>query len=191
MSSKEINKKEAERFNKKQSAASRQDILKDLAIRYAKPGDSKLLLEFIKQLADYEKRLSEVIATEQDIADVIFNRKIAEAIITDYKGRPAGFAIFFYNFSTFTGKPGLYIEDLFVNPELRGKGIGKMLFSFIARIAIDRGCSRVEWTVLTWNELSIKFYRSMGAVPKDEWVLYKLSGKALGDVAMLSKNLPI
>ncbi len=191
MSSKEINKKEAERFNKKQSGAGRQDISNDLVIRFACPGDAKLLLEFIKQLADYEKRLSEVIASEKDISDVIFNRRIAEAIIADYKGSPAGFAIFFYNFSTFTGKPGIYIEDLFVNPELRGKGIGKMLFSFIAKTAIDRGCSRVEWTVLNWNKPSIKFYRSMGAAPKDEWMLYKLSGKALSDVAMLSKNLPI
>jgi len=152
-------------------------------IRTAKKSDSVLILDFIKLLADYEKRLHEVVATEEDIRTTIFERKIAEAVIAEHKGQPAGFAIFFHNFSTFLGKPGIYIEDLFVNPEFRGKGLGKQLFSYIAGIAIDRNCGRVEWTVLTWNEPAINFYNKIGALPKSEWMLYKISGDALEKLA--------
>ena len=176
------------KYNKIQPRYSGEKILNDLTIRFARPDEGALLLSFIKKLADYEKRLHEVIASEQDIIDVIFNRKIAEALIADYRDEPAGFAIFFYNFSTFTGKPGIYIEDLFVNPEIRGKGIGKLLFSYIAKIALERKCSRVEWSVLKWNKPSINFYSGMNATLKDEWVLYKLSGKALRDIALLAKD---
>lgn len=153
-------------------------------IRPAQESDTAILLDFIKRLADYEKRLNEVIATEEDIRNVIFGKKIAEAIIAEHKKTPAGFALFFHNFSTFLGKPGIYIEDLFVCPEFRGKGLGKLLFSYIAQLAIERNCGRVEWTVLTWNEPAISFYKKIGAVPKDEWMLYKLSGNALEKLAL-------
>ncbi len=159
-----------------------------LKIRSAKKEDAELILDFIRQLAVYEKRLHEVIASKNDIIDAIFNRKIAEAIIAEYKGRPAGFAIFFYNFSTFLGKPGIYIEDLFVNPEHRGKGIGKLLFASIAKLAVERKCCRIEWTVLHWNEPSIKFYENIGAQLKDEWVIYKMSGDALTDIAGIASK---
>jgi len=152
-------------------------------IRLAQERDTSLLLDFIRRLADYEKRLHEVTATEEDVKSVIFGRKIAEAIIAEYNGEPAGFAIFFYNFSTFLGKPGIYIEDLFVCAEFRGRGLGKRLFSYIAKLAIQRNCGRVEWTVLTWNEPAINFYEKIGAVPKNEWMLYKLSGHTLEKLA--------
>ena len=155
----------------------------NFTIRAAQESDSALLLDFIRRLADYEKRPAEVTAKEEDIRSVVFDKKIAEAIIAEYNGNPAGFAIFLYNFSTFLGKPGIYIEDLFVNPEFRGKGLGKQLFSYIAQLAATRGCGRVEWTVLTWNEPAINFYKKIGAVPKNEWVLYKLSGDALEELA--------
>ena len=152
-------------------------------IRQAEERDAALLLDFIRRLADYEKRLNEVVATEEDIKSSVFERKIAEAIIAEHMGKPAGFAIFFHNFSTFLGKPGIYIEDLFVNPEFRGKGLGKLIFSFIAKLAMQRNCGRVEWTVLTWNEPAVNFYKKIGAVPKNEWMLYKISGNALGELA--------
>lgn len=152
-------------------------------IRLAKREDSVLLLDFIRCLADYEKRPQEVTATEEDIMSVIFDKKIAEAIVAEHENKPAGFAIFFHNFSTFIGKPGIYIEDLFVCPEFRGKGLGTMLFSYIAQLAVTRGCGRVEWTVLTWNEPAINFYKKIGALPKNEWMLYKLSGHALDELA--------
>ena len=157
-------------------------------IRHAEEKDAALLLDFIRRLADYEKRLHEVVATEEDIKSSIFERKIAEAIIAEHAGKPAGFAIFFHNFSTFLGKPGIYIEDLFVNPEFRGKGLGKLIFSFIAKLAIQRNCGRVEWTVLTWNEPAINFYKKIGAVPKNEWMLYKISGNALGELALKNRD---
>jgi GNAT superfamily N-acetyltransferase len=152
-------------------------------VRQAEEKDTALLLDFIRRLADYEKRLHEVTATEQDIRSVIFDKKVAEAIIAENKGKPAGFAIFFHNFSTFLGKPGIYIEDLFVCPEFRGKGLGKRLFSYIAQLAVKRNCGRVEWTVLTWNEPAINFYKKIGAIPKNEWMLYKLSGHALEELS--------
>lgn len=156
----------------------------EFIIRIAQEKDTALLLDFIRRLADYEKRPHEVTATEEDIRDVIFGRKIAEAIIAEHGDKPAGFAIFFHNFSTFLGKPGVYIEDLFVSPEFRGRGLGKYLFSYIARLAVKRGCGRVEWTVLAWNEPAINFYKKIGAVPKNEWMLYKLSGPAMEELSL-------
>ena len=156
----------------------------EFIIRPAQERDTELLLDFIRRLADYEKRPLEVVATGEDIRSVIFVKRIAEAIIAEHKGMPAGFAIFFHNFSTFLGKPGIYIEDLFVCPEFRGEGLGKLLFSYIAQLAVERNCGRVEWTVLTWNEPAISFYKKIGAIPKDEWILYKLSGNALEKLAI-------
>ena len=155
----------------------------NINIRIADGGDTGILLDFIKKLASYENKLDEVVAAESDLHDVLFKQKIAEAIIAELDGEAVGFAIFFYNFSTFIGKPGIYIEDLYVNPEARGKGIGKALFSYIAELALKRKCCRIEWSVLHWNKPSISFYRRLGAEPKDEWVIYKLSGKSLKKVA--------
>ena len=154
-----------------------------IVLRPADENDTGILLDFIKKLASYEKKMDEVIATKSDLEYVLFKMKIAEAIIAELDREAAGFAIFFYNFSTFIGKPGIYIEDLYVNPEVRGKGIGKALFTYIARLAIQRKCCRLEWSVLHWNEPSINFYKKLGAEPKDEWVVYKLSGKSLKKIA--------
>lgn len=156
---------------------------KDFTLRFAEEDDCSLILEFIKKLADYEKRLGEVIAAESDIKESMFKNKYSEAIIGEYKGNPVGFAVFFHNFSTFLGKPGIYIEDIFVEPQMRGKGFGSIMFNFFAKLAVDRKCGRVEWSVLTWNEPSIKFYEKLGAAPKKEWMLYKLSGEALNSLA--------
>jgi len=155
----------------------------DFILRFAKEDDSGLILEFIKKLADYEKRLEEVIALESDIRESLFKNKHAEAVIGEYKGIPVGFAIFFHNYSTFLGKPGIYIEDIFVEPEMRGKGFGSIIFTFFAKLAVERKCGRVEWSVLTWNEPSIKFYEKQGASSKKEWMLYKIEGEALGRLA--------
>jgi GNAT superfamily N-acetyltransferase len=156
---------------------------KDFTLRFAEEDDCGLILEFIKKLADYEKRANEVSATESDIRQSLFKNKSAEAIIGEYKGIPVSFAIFFHNFSTFLGKPGIYIEDIFVDQKMRGKGFGSIIFTFFAKLAVERKCGMVEWSVLTWNEPSIKFYEKLGATPKNEWMLYKLSGKALSSLA--------
>lgn len=153
-------------------------------IRFAEEKDTGILLDFIKKLALYEKRLESVTATDEDIRRTIFEKKIAEAIIAEYKGKPSGFAIFFYNFSTFIGKPGIYIEDLYVNEELRGKGIGKALFSFIADTAVKRDCAMLEWTVLKWNTPSIRFYEKIGAKNKEEWFIYRLDKESLSAAAL-------
>ena len=147
---------------------------KNLRIRFAEEKDAEVLLDFIKKLAVYEKRPESVIATAEDIRKNIFEKKIAEALIAEQDGMPAGFAIFYYNFSTFIGKPGIYIEDLFVNEHLRGNGIGKAIFNFIAEIAIRKDCASIEWTVLKWNKPSIRFYEKLGAKKKDEWFIYRL-----------------
>ncbi len=157
---------------------------KELKIRFAKKEDTGILLDFIKRLAVYEKRSGSVTATEEDIKRTIFEKKIAEAVIAEYEGAPAGFAIFFYNFSTFMGKPGIYIEDLFVNEELRGRGVGKAIFSFLADLAVRRDCAMLEWTVLKWNTPSIRFYEKTGAKNKEEWLIYRLDKESLKDVAM-------
>ena len=113
----------------------------------------------------------------------LFEKKAAEVIIGEYEGEPVGFALFFHNFSTFLGQPGIYLEDLYVKPEMRGKGIGKVMLSFLAKLAVQRNCGRLEWWCLDWNEPSIRFYKQMGAVPMDEWTVYRLHGKALAEVA--------
>ncbi len=155
----------------------------NINIRIADESDTGILLDFIKKLASYEKKIDEVTATESDLHDVLFNQKIVDAIIAELDGEAVGFAVFFHNFSTFIGKPGIYIEDMYVNPEARGKGVGKAIFSYIAGYALKRKCCRLEWSVLHWNEPSIDFYKRLGAEPKDEWIVYKLSGKSLEKVA--------
>lgn len=155
----------------------------EFKIRFAEEKDIGLILDFIKELADYEKLLHEVVATEEILMDSLFKRKAAEVIIGEHNGEPVGFALFFHNFSTFLGRPGLYLEDLYVRPEMRGKGYGKTLLAFLAKLAIERNCGRFEWWCIDWNEPSIKFYKSLGAVPMDEWTVYRVTGDALTSLA--------
>ena len=162
--------------------------LKDFKIRFANENDADLILDFIKKLAIYEKRLNQVIVTKADIKEALFKRKIAEAIIGEYEGKPVSFAIFLYNFSTFIGKPGIYIEDLYVNPEIRGKGIGTLMFAFLAKLAMNRKCVTLEWSVLNWNEPSIKFYKKIGAESRNEWTIYRITGHALEELARSKSN---
>ena len=157
--------------------------LEDFKIRYATEEDVGLILEFIKSLADYEEMLDLVEATEEILMESLFEEKHGEVVIGEYKNAPAAFALFFHNFSTFVGRPGLYLEDLFVKPEYRGKGIGTIMLSFLAKTAVDRRCGRFEWWCLDWNEPSIDFYKKMGAESMDEWTVFRVDEKALIDLA--------
>lgn len=146
-----------------------------LSIRFAKETDTTTILSFIKQLADYEKLTHEVVATEELIKKHLFSpERVAESLIAEYDSKPVGFAIFFKNFSTFLALPGIYLEDLFVNPDYRGKGIGKSLLLELVNIAHERGYGRVEWAVLNWNAPAINFYESLGAKPNSEWTVYRI-----------------
>ncbi len=147
--------------------------------RNATVDDCGLILEFIKGLAEYEKMSDDVVATEELLKDWIFEKQKAEVIFALEDGREVGFALFFHNFSTFLGRAGIYLEDLFVLPEYRKRGHGKSLILELARIANERGCGRLEWSCLDWNQPSIDFYLSLGAKPMDEWTTYRLSGDAL------------
>ena len=156
----------------------------EITLRFAAEEDTPLIFNFIKGLAEYEKLFNEVEATEELLRSTLFGeRKFVEILIAEYKGEPAGFAIFFHNFSTFIGKPGIYVEDLFVKPEFRKNGIGKTLLSYIAKLGVERNFGRVEWAVLDWNAPAIQFYRSLGSIPKDEWTIYRLNRSALYDLA--------
>lgn len=153
-------------------------------IRPATPGDLDLIFRFICDLAEYEKLRHEVRADPQTLAEHLFGAKpIAEVIIGEIDGTPRGFALFFHNFSTFEGKPGVYLEDLFVEPEARGSGLGKALLVRLAQITLARGCARFEWSVLDWNEPAIAFYRALGAMPMDEWTVQRVDGAALSKLA--------
>lgn len=155
-----------------------------LLIRNAVREDAALILRFIRALAVYEKLEDSVVADEDKIRQTLFGDKpYAEVLIAEWNGEPAGFALFFHNYSTFLAKPGIYLEDLFVDPAYRGKGIGKSLLSSLARIAVDRDCGRLEWSVLDWNEPAIGFYKKLGAVPMDEWTIFRVTGTALTDLA--------
>ncbi len=158
--------------------------LEDFQLRLAKRKDVSLILEFIKELATYEKMSDDVVATEEMLLDSLFDRKMAEVIIGEYKGEAVAFALFFHNYSTFLGRPGIYLEDLYVRPQMRGKGIGKIMLSFLAKLAIERKCGRLEWSCLDWNEPSIEFYKQMGAVPMEEWTVYRVTEDALDKLAM-------
>jgi GNAT superfamily N-acetyltransferase len=152
-------------------------------LRFADEKDTVLILGFIKELAEYENMIDKVIATEEILREALFNRKAAEVILGEYEGKPVGFALFFHNFSTFLGQAGIYLEDLFVKPEMRGKGIGKIMLSYLAKLAIERKCGRLEWWCLDWNEASIKFYKKMGAIPMDEWTVFRVSDNPLLELA--------
>jgi GNAT superfamily N-acetyltransferase len=151
-----------------------------LSIRRAAPADVPVVLAFIRELAVYEHLEHEVVATEADVHAALFGpRPCAEVALACLDGEPVGFALYFHNFSTFVGKPGIYLEDLFVRPEARGCGAGKRLFAYLAHTALERGCARLDWAVLDWNAPSIAFYRSLGAVDQSEWTTYRLDGPAL------------
>ncbi|HLW75153.1 MAG TPA: GNAT family N-acetyltransferase [Gammaproteobacteria bacterium] len=153
-------------------------------IRSATPADVPLILGLIRELAEYEKMLPQVTASEADLRNSLFGPKpAAECVIAEQDSRPAGFALFFHNFSTFLGKPGLYLEDLYVKPELRGKGIGRRLLSHLARLTLERGCGRFEWAVLSWNEPAIRIYQRLGAQMLDDWRINRLTGAALEKLA--------
>ena len=160
-----------------------------ITIRPAGRDEVSVVLEFIRDLARYERLEHEVSASEAELREALFGeRRYAEVVFACSGDTPVGFALFFHNFSTFKGRPGIYLEDLFVRPEARGRGIGKQLLAYLARTAVERRCARLEWAVLDWNEPSIGFYRSLGAVAMDEWTVFRLTGDAL---ALLGSHAPV
>jgi len=151
--------------------------------RYAKRDDISLILQFIKDLAAYEKMINEVVADEKTLEEWIFDKQKAEVIFVVVDDEEIGFALFFHNFSTFLGRAGIYLEDLFVKPEYRGKGYGKAILKKLAAIAVERGCGRLEWWCLDWNKPGIDFYLSLGAEPMDDWTVYRITGDTLSNLA--------
>lgn len=159
----------------------------EFELRRAVLGDEAEVLRLIRALADYEKLAHEVVATEADLRRTLFGEQPeAECLLAEVDGRCVGMALYFANYSTFRGRAGIHLEDLFVEPEMRGRGIGKGLLAAVARIAVDRGCPRYEWSVLDWNTPSIEFYRSLGAVGLDEWTMFRLDEAALARVAAMA-----
>ena len=149
-------------------------------IRLATREDVALILKFIRGLAEYERLLHEVTATEEMLRETLFGgRRVAEVLIGEYRDEPVGFALFFHNFSTFLGRPGIYLEDLFVKPEMRGRGFGRLLLTHLAKLAKERKCGRLEWSVLDWNEPARNFYRKIGAAEMSAWRICRLTGPAL------------
>src|SRR6267154_654806 len=156
----------------------------DFQIRAASVEDVSIILELIRDLATYERAPDEVIATEEQLVDVLFGERPAAEVLLAFEGKsPVGFALFFHNFSTWLGRPGLYLEDLFVKPEARGRVYGRALLVDLAKIAMERGCGRMEWAVLDWNERAIKFYRALGAKPMDEWTVFRLTRDGIASLA--------
>lgn len=157
-----------------------------VTIRPAAPADVPVIFRFIKELAEYEREPQAVVSSEAMIRDALFGAPpAAYALIAEEGELQAGYALYFFNYSTWLGRPGLYLEELYVTPSARGSGIGRTLLSHLAAIAVQRGCGRMEWAVLDWNEPAIEFYRALGATAMDEWTLYRLTGKALEDVARM------
>jgi GNAT superfamily N-acetyltransferase len=158
--------------------------LADFQIRSARVEDVSIILQLIRDLATYERAPDEVVATEEQLIDVLFGERPVADVLLAFEGESAvGFAVYFYNFSTWLGRPGLYLEDLFVKPEKRGKGYGRALLVELAKIARGRGCGRMEWAVLDWNEPAIKFYRALGAKPMDEWTVFRLTRQGIAKLA--------
>ena len=157
--------------------------MEEVTFRKAVSEDVPLILEFIKGLAEYEKMSDEVVATEEILDEWLFDKEKAEVIFAIAEGEEVGFALFFHNFSTFLGRAGIYLEDLFVKPKYRGNGYGKAILKRLAQIAVERGCGRLEWSCLDWNQPSIDFYLSLGATPMSGWTGYRLTGKTLADAA--------
>ena len=154
-----------------------------MTIRPAEEKDCGIILDFIRGLAEYERMSDQVVATEELLREWIFEKKKAEVLIACEGEKPVGFALFFHNFSTFLGRAGIYLEDLFVFPEYRGRGYGRALLKRLAQITVERGCGRLEWACLNWNKPSIDFYLSLGAVPMEEWTVYRLTGDTLNAMA--------
>ena len=157
--------------------------MRSVSIRSAVEEDVPVILSFIRQLAEYEHMSDQVVATEDLLREWIFRRRKAEVLLLLEDGAPAGFALFFHNFSTFLGRAGVYLEDLFVLPERRGRGYGKALLKKLAAVAVERDCGRLEWSCLDWNRPSIDFYLSLGAAPMDEWTVYRAAGRTLAELA--------
>ncbi len=158
-------------------------------IKFANEQDVPLILKFIKELAEYEKLLHEVVADEDILKETLFGkRQYAEVIIGYYEEKPICFALFFHNFSTFLGRPGIYLEDLYVKPEMRGKGFGKQMLAYLAKVAKDRNCGRLEWWALDWNKQAIDVYKRIGATPMDEWTVYRVDSKELDELAAQSSK---
>lgn len=155
----------------------------NFSIRFAEEKDTEMILGFIKELAEYENLLDKVVATEEILREALFKRKAAEVIIGEYNNEPIGFALFFHNFSTFLGQAGIYLEDLYIKPQMRGKGLGKIFLSYLAKLAEERNCGRLEWWCLDWNESSINFYKKLGAESMDDWTVYRVSGDNLHNLA--------
>ncbi len=154
--------------------------MQNFEIKFAEEKDIPTILNFIKDLAKYEKLENEVIATEESLRETLFGEKsFAEVLIAKENRTEVGFALFFHNYSTFLGKPGIYLEDLFVKEEFRGKGYGKSLLKKLAKITVERNCGRLEWSVLDWNEPSIKFYKKLGAVPMEDWTVFRIDKNSL------------
>jgi len=155
-----------------------------ITIRPAVEADVPVILQFIRDLAKYEHLEHEVVANEGLLREGLFgSRPYAEVVLASLNGEPVGFALFFHNFSTFLGRPGIYLEDLYVRPEARGHGVGRQVLTWLAATAVSRGCGRLEWAVLDWNEPSIRFYRNLGAVPLNDWTTYRVTGPALNQLA--------
>lgn len=152
-------------------------------IRFASEDDLPLILTFIRELADYEHMLDQVVATEELLRLWMFEKRAVEALLAEWDGEAAGFALFFHNFSTFLGRGGIYLEDLYVRPRARGLGLGKALLRRLAALALERGCGRLEWWCLDWNKPSIDFYRAMGAEPMSDWTVYRVAGRELEQLA--------
>lgn len=158
--------------------------MSEIIIKIANVNDVPLILSLIKELAEYEKLSHEVVATEQMLRETLFgNKSNIEALVGYLNDTPVGFALYFHNFSTFLGRKGIYLEDLYVKPEARGKGVGQKILVYLARLAKERDCGRLEWSVLDWNTPAIEFYKKIGAKPMDEWTVYRLTGKALDELA--------
>lgn len=158
-------------------------------LRFAGREDLPVILSFIRELAKYEKLLHEVEADEAVLEQNLFGEKpYAEVVLAEYEDKQVGFALFFHNFSTFLGRPGIYLEDLYVQPDYRGRGIGGELLAFLAHLAVTRGCGRLEWSVLDWNTPAINFYNKLGAQAMDEWTTFRLDGKSLVSVARKFEN---
>jgi GNAT superfamily N-acetyltransferase len=154
------------------------------SIRQAQENDTSTILQLIRELAEYERLLHQVMATEDGLQRTLFGpRRYAEVLLAEFENQAAGYALFFHNFSTFVGGPGIYLEDLYVRPAFRGQGIGKAFFQHLARLAVERNCDRLDWAVLNWNEQAIRFYQSLGAVPMTDWTAQRISGDSLKRLA--------
>ena len=156
----------------------------EVTIRPALEHETPLILQFVRELAQYERLEEQMVAEEAQMRAALFGpRPYAEVVFACWEGEPVGFALFFHNFSTFLGRPGIYLEDLFVRPGFRGRGLGRRLLAWLAKLAVERGCGRLEWAVLDWNAPAVGFYRSLGAVAMDEWTVFRLTGPALEALA--------